>query len=124
MRVDGKAIWQLTALSVQEAKDYFDRSSLLHADNGAAERDRAVADKILKEIQQRLTFLSEVGLPYLTLDRRADTLSGGKLSAFASRPSSDLTSGASVTSWTNLRSVFTRATTLCYCAPCAGSRSR
>src|SRR5262249_18494390 len=43
-----------------------------------AERDRAVADKILKEIQQRLTFLAEVGLPYLTLDRRADTLSGGE----------------------------------------------
>jgi len=37
-----------------------------------------VADKILREIQQRLNFLSEVGLPYLTLDRRADTLSGGE----------------------------------------------
>ena len=74
MRVDGKAIWQLTALSVQEAKDYFDSLLLAYADNGAAERDRAVADKILKEIQQRLTFLSEVGWPYLTLDRRADTL--------------------------------------------------
>ena len=78
VRVDGKAIWQLTALSVQEAKDYFDSLQLAYADNGAAERDRAVADKILKEIQQRLTFLSEVGLPYLTLDRRADTLSGGE----------------------------------------------
>src|SRR4029077_19615809 len=40
--------------------------------------DQAVADKILREIQQRLSFLSEVGLPYLTLDRRADTLSGGE----------------------------------------------
>jgi excinuclease ABC subunit A len=37
-----------------------------------------VADKILREIQQRLSFLAEVGLPYLTLDRRADTLSGGE----------------------------------------------
>src|SRR6266536_1218876 len=51
---------------------------IAHADNGNAERDRAVADKILREIQQRLQFLSEVGLPYLTLDRRADTLSGGE----------------------------------------------
>jgi excinuclease ABC subunit A len=41
-------------------------------------RDQVVADKILREIQQRLNFLSEVGLPYLTLDRRADTLSGGE----------------------------------------------
>src|SRR5262244_3300024 len=78
VRVDGKAIWQLTALSVQEAKDQFNSLQLAHADKGTAERDRAVADKILKEIQQRLTFLAEVGLPYLTLDRRADTLSGGE----------------------------------------------
>jgi excinuclease ABC subunit A len=78
VRVDGKAIWQLTGLSVQEAKDYFDSLQLAHADDGTAERDRAVADKILREIQQRLAFLAEVGLPYLTLDRRADTLSGGE----------------------------------------------
>jgi excinuclease ABC subunit A len=78
VRVDGKSIGQLTALSVQQAKDYFDSLQLGHADKGTAERDRAVADKILKEIQQRLTFLWEVGLPYLTLDRRADTLSGGE----------------------------------------------
>ena len=37
-----------------------------------------MADKIVREIQQRLNFLAEVGLPYLTLDRRADTLSGGE----------------------------------------------
>src|SRR5262249_59462877 len=71
-------IWQPTGLSVQEAKDQFNSLQLAHADKGTAERDRAVADKILKEIQQRLTFLAEVGLPYLTLDRRADTLSGGE----------------------------------------------
>jgi excinuclease ABC subunit A len=78
VRVEGKAIWQVTALSVEGAKEYFDSLQLAHADNGNAERDRAVADKILREIQQRLEFLSEVGLPYLTLDRRADTLSGGE----------------------------------------------
>jgi excinuclease ABC subunit A len=78
VRVDGKSIWQVTALSVQEAKTYFESLQMMHADNGNAERDRAVADKILKEIQQRLQFLAEVGLPYLTLDRRADTLSGGE----------------------------------------------
>ena len=78
VRVNGKAIWQVAAFSVEEAKEYFDHLKIAHAKNGNAERDRAVADKILREIQQRLNFLAEVGLPYLTLDRRADTLSGGE----------------------------------------------
>src|SRR4030095_3439435 len=78
VRVDGKAIWQVTAQSVQEAKEYFAGLHLTQAENDNAERDHAVADKILREIHQRLSFLAEVGLPYLTLDRRADTLSGGE----------------------------------------------
>jgi len=78
VRVDGKSISQVTAFSVEAAKEYFDSLELAQGDNGSAERDRAVADKILREIQQRLAFLAEVGLPYLTLDRRADTLSGGE----------------------------------------------
>jgi excinuclease ABC subunit A len=77
VRVASKPIWELTALSVEEAKGYFDRLQLSF-DEKDVERERAVAAKILKEIQQRLTFLMEVGLPYLTLDRRADTLSGGE----------------------------------------------
>jgi excinuclease ABC subunit A len=78
VKVEGKTIWQVTAFSVEEAKDYFAKLDPAHADNGNAARDQAVADKILREIQQRLNFLAEVGLPYLTLDRRADTLSGGE----------------------------------------------
>ena len=78
VKVEGRTIWQITEQSVEDAKDYFGRLDLSHADNENAVRDQAVADKILREIQQRLKFLSEVGLPYLTLDRRADTLSGGE----------------------------------------------
>jgi len=78
VKVEGRTIWQITEQSVEDAKDYFERLNLSHAENENAARDQAVADKILREIQQRLNFLSEVGLPYLTLDRRADTLSGGE----------------------------------------------
>ena len=78
VKVEGKAIWEITELAVDDARKYFTKLDLSHGDNGNAARDQAVADKILREIQQRLNFLSEVGLPYLTLDRRADTLSGGE----------------------------------------------
>ncbi len=78
VKVDGHAIWQITALSVGEAQDYFAALHVSQSNHDSAERDRAVADKIVREIQARLAFLSEVGLPYLTLDRRADTLSGGE----------------------------------------------
>jgi excinuclease ABC subunit A len=78
VRVNGRSIWEVAALSVEEAKDYFDHLEIAPEKAFNAARDQAVAEKILREIQQRLNFLAEVGLPYLTLDRRADTLSGGE----------------------------------------------
>ncbi|MGH9894401.1 MAG: excinuclease ABC subunit UvrA, partial [bacterium] len=78
VKVNGQAIWQVTALPVKEAGEYFHSLQIDQGENGGSERDRAITEKVLKEIQQRLEFLSEVGLPYLTLDRRADTLSGGE----------------------------------------------
>ncbi|MBI2357519.1 MAG: excinuclease ABC subunit UvrA [Deltaproteobacteria bacterium] len=77
VKLNGLAIWQVTSLSVKGGQEYF-RSLSLDGRHSGAERDRAVTEKVLREIQQRLDFLSEVGLPYLTLDRRADTLSGGE----------------------------------------------
>jgi len=78
VKVAGKTIWEVAGYSVEDARGYFAELDLDHSDSATAARDRAVSDKVLKEIQQRLNFLSEVGLPYLTLDRRADTLSGGE----------------------------------------------
>jgi excinuclease ABC subunit A len=69
--VGGRAIWELTQQSVSQCL----------ADLSAREfegRAGQIAGDILKEILSRLRFLDEVGLSYLTLDRRADTLSGGE----------------------------------------------
>src|SRR5262249_55348561 len=71
VRVGGKTIAKVTAATVAEAR-------ALVAGYRFGERDRMVASDILKEIEPRLRFLEQVGLGYLTLDRRADTLSGGE----------------------------------------------
>jgi excinuclease ABC subunit A len=69
--VDGRSIAQLSALSVARAIEFFTALSLLGWRG-------EIATKIVKEIGDRLGFLSNVGLGYLTLDRSADTLSGGE----------------------------------------------
>ncbi|HSB22826.1 MAG TPA: excinuclease ABC subunit UvrA, partial [Burkholderiaceae bacterium] len=71
VKVDGVAIWELTQQSV--AACFTDLSQRRFS--GRAE---LIAANIMKEIVPRLQFLREVGLSYLTLDRRADTLSGGE----------------------------------------------
>jgi excinuclease ABC subunit A len=69
--IEGTTLPDITRMTILQAADYF--SSL------ALEGSRAtIADKILKELQQRLQFLIDVGLNYLTLSRSADTLSGGE----------------------------------------------
>src|SRR6185295_8453252 len=71
VRVQGHTIADLAALPVSDAERVIGALSF-------AEREAAIADGPLKEILPRLRFLREVGLSYLTLDRRADTLSGGE----------------------------------------------
>ncbi len=66
-----RSLPEITGLSVGHARDFFDT---MEVDGWRA----AVADKIVKEISDRLGFLSDVGLDYLSLDRSADTLSGGE----------------------------------------------
>jgi excinuclease ABC subunit A len=71
VRLGGKTISEVTKLNIRDAMLFFDGVTL-------RTEQRAVAEKILNEIQQRLRFLNDVGLDYLTLDRLSMTLSGGE----------------------------------------------
>jgi len=69
--VGGKSIAQLTAMSVAEARAFLSNLEL-------TAKERLIAQQVLKEIDERLGFLINVGLEYLTLDRPAGSLSGGE----------------------------------------------
>lgn len=69
--VDERTLPSITHLSVGEAYTYFEQLAL-------EGRKGEIADKILKELRARYRFLVDVGLNYLTLDRSAETLSGGE----------------------------------------------
>jgi len=71
IRVGGKNIYEVTRQTVAESQRFFAGLEL-------TERERTIAQQILKEINARLGFLMNVGLEYLTLDRAAGTLSGGE----------------------------------------------
>ncbi|SHE65630.1 excinuclease ABC subunit UvrA [Desulforamulus putei] len=71
VKVGGKNIAEVTALPVSEALKFFENLEL-------TEREQLIARQILKEINERLGFLVNVGLDYLTLGRSAGTLSGGE----------------------------------------------
>ena len=69
--VGGLNIAQLTALSIRECLRFVDTVEL-------SDRERMIAERLLKEIRARLGFLVDVGLDYLTLDRASATLAGGE----------------------------------------------
>ncbi len=71
VRVAGKTISDIGVLSIEKAYDFFSDISL-------SEKELFIARRILKEITDRLSFLTNVGLSYLTIDRTATTLSGGE----------------------------------------------
>jgi excinuclease ABC subunit A len=71
VRVASRSIAQVTRMSVSEAHEFF-------SDLRLTEREKFIAHRILKEIRERLGFLVNVGVDYLTLDRAAATLSGGE----------------------------------------------
>ncbi|HEU5284184.1 MAG TPA: excinuclease ABC subunit UvrA, partial [Burkholderiales bacterium] len=69
--VAGRAIFEISALTLAQASQFFETLALVG-------NKQAIAEKIVKEILTRITFLNNVGLDYLSLDRSADTLSGGE----------------------------------------------
>jgi excinuclease ABC subunit A len=71
IKIGDKSIINITSMSVIEAMEFFESLDL-------APDHKAIADQILQEVKDRLSFLSNVGLSYLTLDRSANTLSGGE----------------------------------------------
>jgi excinuclease ABC subunit A len=73
VHIDGKSIIDITDMSVQKSRTFFEKLP-----EKLSERERAIATQVLKEISARLTFLTNVGLGYLTLSRAARTLSGGE----------------------------------------------
>ena len=71
VRINGQNICQATALTIAQAKEFFDALRL-------SPMQEEIAGSILEEVRQRLGFLDAVGLEYITLDRLASTLSGGE----------------------------------------------
>jgi excinuclease ABC subunit A len=69
--VGGLNIWELTRLSVKDTLRFVDTALL-------TDRERMIADRLLREIRSRLGFLVDVGLDYLTLERASATLAGGE----------------------------------------------
>ena len=71
VKVGGRSIADVVRQTIKDAGTFFDALTL-------TERETAIARRVLKEIRERLGFLMNVGLDYLTLDRPAGTLSGGE----------------------------------------------
>ena len=71
VKISGKNICDVCSMTVEESSKFFAQVRL-------TEQEAAIAETLLQEIQERLRFLNDVGLEYLTLDRLASTLSGGE----------------------------------------------
>lgn len=73
VRVGGKNIWEVTTLMIADAREFF-----AEVEMELSESEQEIAGTILKEVGNRLKFMFDVGLHYLSLHRKAGTLSGGE----------------------------------------------
>ncbi len=71
VKIGDRSIYEVTRLTVQEALKFFEGVEL-------SQRESVISRQVMKEIKERLGFLVNVGLEYLTMDRAAGTLSGGE----------------------------------------------
>ncbi|MFQ5824445.1 MAG: excinuclease ABC subunit UvrA [bacterium] len=71
IKINDKNLGEVTRRSIEEAHDFFQKLRLTNF-------EKEIAHQILKELRSRLNYLVDVGLGYLTLDRRTQTLSGGE----------------------------------------------
>lgn len=71
VKIDNKSIHEVVKMPIEHSLKFFESLKL-------SEYDHTVAERVLKEIIKRLTFLNNVGIGYLTLDRYSNTLSGGE----------------------------------------------
>jgi excinuclease ABC subunit A len=71
VRINGKNIWEITLMSIKQAWQFFKNLEI-------SEREKIIAHQALKEIIRKLEFCIDVGLDYITLDRKSSTLSGGE----------------------------------------------
>ncbi len=71
VRIQGRNLCEICSLTVEDALKFFEHVAL-------SPQEAEIADKLLQEISERLRFLNDVGLEYLTLDRLSSTLSGGE----------------------------------------------
>jgi excinuclease ABC subunit A len=71
VKINGKNICDVCCMTIEDASKFFEAVEL-------TDQEASIADRLLQEIRERLRFLNEVGLEYLTLDRLSSTLSGGE----------------------------------------------
>jgi excinuclease ABC subunit A len=69
--IGGKNVVELTAMSIKDAFEFFEKLKM-------TEREKNISKVVMREIDSRLLFMINVGIEYLSLDRRAHTLSGGE----------------------------------------------
>jgi excinuclease ABC subunit A len=69
--INGKNVWEVVGMPISNCRDFFKNIKL-------SQKEKIIAHQILKEVIQRLQFCIDVGLDYLTLDRKSSTLAGGE----------------------------------------------